>query len=342
MTWVSDRVWRRAAVLALCTSAFAGRADAEGQAEAPAPAVGARGEVGCGPNPRRVRRLEISEPGVYEDLLVDGEWSDSTLVKITADGVTLRRWEIRRGRHNAVAVYAKDVVIERCRIHHVLAGTFDAPRDAHGITGRPTNLTVRDCDVGLVSGDALQFDPGRGAWDDVHVEHCTLWAGPLAEDAAGFRKGERPGENAVDTKQRASNPRSRLTVRNCLLTGWNQPGQMGNMAALNLKNHVAVRVEGCLFWDNEVGLRVRGGAGEYGGALVSVDGCAVYDTAVAVRAEDGVRDLKIGWLGVGAGVGRTLVSAGGGAGEGFEYAGEFEPPPFEWAVREGLPPPSGP
>src|SRR5687767_4309045 len=77
-------------------------------------AIGTQGQVGCGENPKRLKQLSITTPGVYENLLVDGEWIDSTLVKITADNVTLRRCEIRNGRHNAVTVYAKNVVIEDC------------------------------------------------------------------------------------------------------------------------------------------------------------------------------------------------------------------------------------
>ena len=117
--------------------------------------------AGCRSMPQRLQRLAISNPGVYENLLVDGQWTDSTLVKITADHVTLRNCELRHGKHNAIAVYAKDVLIESCKIHHFLAGTFKEQRDAHGITGQPTRLTIRDCDIGLTSGDCIQFDPGR-------------------------------------------------------------------------------------------------------------------------------------------------------------------------------------
>jgi hypothetical protein len=299
------------------------------------PAVGAQRNVGCQTDPRRVRRLSITKPGVYENILVDGEWNEGTLVKIAADGVTLRNCEIRHGRHNGVTVNANDVVIDSCKIHHLLAGTYSDQRDAHGITGRPNNLTVRNCEIGFTSGDAVQFDPARGAWDNVLLENCTLWTGPLPADAAEFKKGERPGENAVDTKQRTVNPRSRLTIRNCLMYGWNQPSQIGNMAALNLKNHVEVRVENCLFRDNEICFRVRGGTGEYGGAVVTIEDCAVYDSQVAVRAEDGVL-LKVIRLGLGDGIGKKLVSAGGGTGPGSENTGEFKPPPFERAVRAGL------
>jgi hypothetical protein len=153
---------------------------------------------------------------------------------------------------------------------------------------------------------------------------------------AGFRRGERPGENGLDTKQRAANPRSRLTIRNCLFHGWRQPGQIGNMAALNLKNHVQVKVENCLFRDNEICFRVRGGTGEYGGALVTIESCAVYQSQVAVRAEDNIHDLKIRRLGIGPGVQKKLDSAGGGPGPGYENTGEFDPPPFEEALQSGL------
>lgn len=302
-------------------------------------AIGTHGQIGCDPDAKRVRQLVITTEGTYENLLIDGEWAGSTLVKIMADNVTLRRCEIRNGRHNAVIVYGKNVVIEACKIHHVLAGTYSDQHDAHGITGRPTNLTIRNCDIGLTSGDSIQFDPGRGAWDEVLIEQCKLWTAPLEADAAGFKRGERPGENAVDTKQAAANPRSRMTIRNCFFTGWNQPGQISNLAALNLKNHVQVRVENCVFQDNEICFRVRGGEGEYGGALVTIERCAVYDSQVAVRAENAIRDLAIRQLGIGENVRQKMVSAGGGAGPGFENVGEFRSPAIEQVLKNGVAPP---
>jgi hypothetical protein len=298
--------------------------------------VGTDGSAGCQSNPKRVKRLVITKPGVYENYLVDGEWTTSTLVKISADDVVLRHCEIRHGQHNAVAVYAKNFTIESCRIHHVLAGSFEQQKDAHGITGCPTSLVIRNCDIGLVSGDAIQFDPGRGVWDDVRIERCTLWTGPLPADAAGFRMGERPGENAVDTKQQASNPRSRITIRNCLMYGWNQPGQVSNMAALNLKNHVEAAVQNCVLRDNEICFRVRGGKGEYGGAHVSIDNCAVYDSAVAVRAEDMIENLKARRLRIGSGIARKLQLAGGGVGRGYDNVGEDSAPPYETVLESGL------
>ena len=37
-------------------------------------AVGVQGKVGCGENPKKVDRLEITKPGVYENYLVDCNW----------------------------------------------------------------------------------------------------------------------------------------------------------------------------------------------------------------------------------------------------------------------------
>lgn len=322
--------------MATCLIAALGLAS-PATAEENSPAIGVHGAVGCRADAKRMRRLTIDKPGVYENLLIDGEWVESTLVKITADNVTLRNCEIRHGRHNALTIVAKNVVVDSCKIHRVLAGTYADQKDAHGITGQPTNLTIRNCDIGLTSGDSIQFDPGRGAWGDVLIENCTLWTGPLPEDAAGFKRGERPGENAIDTKQRTSNSRSKLTIRNCLMYGWNQPSQISNMAALNLKNHITARVENCLFRDNEIAFRVRGGTSEYGGAQVAIENCGVYDSQIAIRAEDGV-ELRVRRLGIGDGVKRKVVLAGGGAASDQSSLDTFQPPKFEDALASGLKP----
>ena len=108
------------------------------------------------------------------------------------------------------------------------------------------------------------------------------------------------------------------------------------MAALNLKNHVQVRVEQCLLRDNEICFRLRGVTGKRGGALVTIEDCAVYRSKVAVRMEDRIRDLKITRLGIGDGVRRTFRGAGGGAGPGFENTGAYEAPPFEQLLKTGF------
>jgi hypothetical protein len=296
-----------------------------------------QGKVGCLDNPKKVERLEITKPGVYENYLVDSAWAGGNRVKITADDVTIRNCEIRNATGNGIGVFGKKVLIENCKIHHLLAGTFKEQHDAHGITGRWHQVTIRNCEIAYVSGDCIQFDPDRKSTGEVLIEDCTLWTGPLPADAGGFKKGERPGENAFDSKTMPQGPRSQVTIRNCYLHGWNQPGQIGNLAAINLKENVHARVEHCLFRDNEICFRLRG-PGSRGGALVEVKDCAVYDSKIGVRMEDKIRDLKIERLGFGPGVERKYTMAGGGVGPGYQNTGEHQAPPFEQILQKGFAP----
>ncbi len=336
--WSQSMYWSMRLLLAcLCSALMLSCSHARSQESVLTDRIhpGTLGPVGCGPIRKVVQRLVIDRPGVYENYLVDGQWGDHTLVQIKADGVVLRNCEIRNGTRNAVTVYAKDVVIEGCKIHHALAGSFQQQKDAHGITGRPIRLVIRNCDIGLVSGDAIQFDPGRGVWDEVLIEHCTLWTGPLPEDAAAFRRGQRPGENALDTKQIATNPRSRITVRNCLMYGWNQPAQINNAAALNLKNHIAATVENCVFRDNEIALRLRGQIDERGGAQVSISNCAVYDSQYALRIEDRPERVQVQRLGMGHGTAQLLRVVGAQRVQLLPID-SYPAPPFEQLMEHGL------
>ncbi|MBI3832316.1 MAG: right-handed parallel beta-helix repeat-containing protein [Planctomycetes bacterium] len=293
--------------------------------------VGARGAIGAPEGAKVLDRLVIASPGVYENIIVDGGFKPHSLVQIKCDGVTLRNCTIRNGARNGVEVYGKDVTIERCEIHHMLSGTFKDQDDAHGITGRPTALTVRDCDIHQVSGDCLQFDPDRGPWSDVLIEHCTLWTAPLSADTAGFKKGERPGENALDTKQQPRNPRSKVAVRYCYVYGFGD-GQIANQAALNIKDHVEATIEGCVFAQNDICLRVRG-VGRYGGSVAHVRDCACYSSKAGFRIEDGIQDLKLLGMAYAPDVKQKLAYAGGGAGKGFENIGERPAPALADALK---------
>lgn len=298
--------------------------------------IGVQGNAGCLKNPRTVDRLEIKKPGVHENYLVDGKWGPGNRVKITADDVTLRNCEIFNCAGNGVGVFAKNVVIENCKIHHCLHSTFKEQHDAHGITGYWFSLTIRNCEIYYVSGDAVQFDPDRKSTGKVVIENCTFWTGPLPADAAGFKKGERPGENAIDTKTPPKGMRSIMEIRNCYFHGWNQPGQISNMSALNLKENVLVKVENCVLSDNEIAFRVRG-PGKKGGAIVEIKNCAIYDSAVGVRVEDRAENLKIDHLGFGKGVGKKYHILKNQPGPGYDNKGEFEAPTLETVLKSGVP-----
>jgi hypothetical protein len=299
--------------------------------------VGASGTLGTQANPKTVNRLEITAPGLYENYLVDAQGKGGNIVKITADNVTLRHCEIRNGSGNGIGVFGKNVVIENCRIHHLLKGTFKDQQDAHGITGRWGQVTIRNCDISHTSGDSIQFDPDRKSDGSVIIENCTLWTGPLPAAAGGFMAGERPGENAVDTKIKADGPRCKLVIRNCLLKGWNQPSQIVNAAALNLKENVDAEVVNCVFHDNEIALRVRGRGGS-GGAHVTVTDCAIYDTRTCIRAEDKIEFLKLSGVAFGKGIGQRIEFHNGKPVTGFESTGEREAPAMESLLKQGFAP----
>lgn len=303
--------------------------------------AGLIGPVGAGPDARKVRTLRIDQPGVYENILVDGEWISEDLVRITADNVVLRNCTIRNGRKDALEIYGRNVRVENCHIHHVLAGTYRAEHnvDAHGITGRPLNLTVRNTEISHVSGDALQFDPGRKmepyAWDNVLVENCFLWTGPLDQDYAEYKKGERPGENAFDSKVAAAGPRARITIRNTLMKGWGH-GSIGNGAALNLKEKIQAVVERCVLVENDIAFRCRGAGAERESAWITARDCTVYETSRVFRLESGVENMKIIGLALGTGVGRDYDRSPG-PGKGFEVVGSRTAPALKTWPYTALP-----
>lgn len=313
--------------------------------------AGLTGPVGAPEGSPTMQMLRIDSSGVYENLIVDGEWGDFDLVKIKADNVILRNCTIRNGLRDAVEVYAKNVRIENCKIHHVLKGTFEDQQDAHGITGRPLNLTIRNTEVAYVSGDAIQFDPSRKnepyPWDNVLVENCFLWTGPLDADYAGFKRGERPGENAFDSKTHPEQPRARITFRNCLMKGWGH-GQIGNGAAMNFKEKIQAVVDNCVFVENDIAFRCRGTRGSAWATLRNV---TVYQTTRVFRLEHKVQNMRIFHMAYGEGVKDRITRAAGGEGEGYVYEGEREAPPLaEWPytrlligeiIPPGNPPVSG-
>lgn len=328
----SRRHWLSRATAAIAATGLGGYGTTHAAVDArrfgPTEPVGPQGPQGSWKrSPGGLTRWSIRSAGVYENYLIDMEFNEHDAIRIEADGTTLRHCELRNGRKDAIEVYANDVRIENCRIHHFLAGTFKDQADAHGITGRSHRLTIRNCEIAYCSGDAWQMDPGRGDWSDVTLEHCDIWTGPLSDDAAGFHQGEQPGENGVDTKQSLTNQRSRLTIRNCIFHGFSESGYIGMPAALNLKDHVEVQVDNCVFYNNYVALRLRG-PGSRGGANVTVKDCYFYDCVTAIRTEDRIENLAIINPRFGRGVQQRYQQVGGTP-PGLRVEGEQDAPPLE-------------
>ena len=64
--------------------------------------AGLTGRVGADASAKRVKELRITQPGVYENILVDGEWGQHDLVRILADDVVLRNCTIRYGQRDGI------------------------------------------------------------------------------------------------------------------------------------------------------------------------------------------------------------------------------------------------
>ena len=304
-------------------------------ASACAQPIGAPSNVGAPKNAKIIHRLEITKPGVYENFILDGQGAGGNLVKITADNVTIRNAEITNGKGNAIGIFGNRVVIENVRIHHMLNGTYEDQNDAHGISGRWGDNTIRNCDISYCSGDCIQFDPDRKSSGTVVIENCTLWTGPLPADASTFKTSQRPGENAFDSKTKPDGPRCVLKMTNCFMHGFNQPSQIRNCAALNLKENVDAEITHCVLDDCEIAIRARG-PGKRGGAHVIVNECAVFNTTLAVRAEDKIDVLKLNSLAFGKGVKERIRFVDGKATSGFESKGERDAPDMTELLRKGF------
>lgn len=263
---------------------------------------------------------------VLKGVVLDGQMGSGDVLRIHGgDHARIDGCEIRYGVRDGIDLHHADhVVIENCHIHHFLAGSYTNQQDAHGIVAtNQKHLTIRNCDIHHVSGDCFQTDPNRSQplWDDVLLENCRLWTGPLDADFGAWHAGEVPGENAVDTKictdslQFGYRPVIRLKKIEAF--GFT-PGYISNRAAFNIKEQVDCRMEAVTVHHSEIAFRLRGDTGR-GSAHATMINCLAYDNEKVFRVEDGVELIKIynGTFDAGSGVYFKKVSGGYQAG-GFE------------------------
>ncbi|MCD6365038.1 MAG: right-handed parallel beta-helix repeat-containing protein [Planctomycetes bacterium] len=238
-----------------------------------------------------------------EGLIMDGNWGGK-LVRVFGpgkevpelgmtfpggDNLIFRDNIVRNTTDNGVDLGTpQNVLIDNCHIYNCLKGSKTSRGDAHGIaTGGVKNFTIRNTEVNYVSGDALQTQDGF--WENVIVEGCTFWNGPLPAPTGGFSAGVNPGENAIDTKEDSSS-RATMIVRDSTFYGWR--GIIDNASALNLKERCEVLVENCTLCDNEIALRVRGRSSD-GGAHVTVRNSVFYENDWPIRYEDDVQQFEV-------------------------------------------------
>jgi hypothetical protein len=248
------------------------------------------------------RALAVDHSYITIDgFILDGQFGSADVVKIKdgGDNLVVRNCEIKNGLKDGIDLNEADnVLIENCEIHHMLGGSLSNQVDAHGIVATGENhLTIRGCNIYYTSGDCFQTDPNRGypLWDNVLIENCKLWTGPLPADAAGWNAGEIPGENAIDTKinGEAANTayRPKITLKKVEAYGF-EPGYISNRAAFNIKEKIDCKVIGVKVYNNEIAFRLRG-PGSRGGAYITIINTIAYDNEKTLRIEDEVEYLHI-------------------------------------------------
>lgn len=250
------------------------------------------------------RALDVSHTfHTFDGIVFDGGYGSGQVVRADgADHLELIDVEVRRGTSNCVVLgRVRNVLIANSGIHHCI-NNFNPEKnaDSHGVTGTSVfDLTIRNTEIFLVTGDALQLSPARAAWDNVHIEGSLLWSGTLETAINGWPAGEPIGENAVDTKVDPSvlngeGGRPRLSVVDTIAFGWE--GVISNQAAYNIKENVDAFFDRVTVFDSELAFRFRAPA------LAHVQNAVIHDVEHAFRLEGGLSDARILNSTVGAGI----------------------------------------
>lgn len=246
----------------------------------------------------------------FQGLVLDGGYGAGDAVD--ADGANFLELfdvEVRRSGRDCIDLHTVEgVLIANSRIHHCVAEDAGAVVDAHGVTGDSVfGLEIRDSEIYLFSGDAVQMSPPRLPWDELQIRRCTLWSGPLDEDAGAIASGTIVGENALDTKVGVdldgSGSPPTVEIEDVVAYGFR--GFIANQAAWNLKEDVDVLVDRVTVYDTELAFRLRGPA------AVRVQNAVVYDVDGAVRYEDGLPGARILASTFGGDVAAAFVDGGG-------------------------------
>jgi len=227
-----------------------------------------------------------------------------------ADGLELFDVEVRRSGSHCVDLHtAEDVLIANASIHHCVASGGGGPAEAHGITGDSVfDLEIRDTEIYLASGDAVQLSPAELAWDQVQVRRCTLWAGPLDEAAGPIAAGTVVGRSAIGTRVgpelNGSGARPRLDIEDTIAHGFRgfAPGQ----AALALEGDVDVLVDRVTVYDSEVAIALHGPD-----LLARVQTAVIYDVDAGFRLQDGPAGAMVLASTIGGDVAEPFVLGGG-------------------------------
>jgi hypothetical protein len=281
------------------------------------------GAYGSGDNPVIFSLTIKGDYWVAQNLVIDHKKQAGDAVRLQrAKNCILRRLTVRNGINDGIDVDgAHGLLIDRCHIYNFLAGSFSNQVDAHGIVATDTRgLTIQRTEIHHVSGDCFQTDPDRDSNypDNIVIRDCVFWTSPLSSNFnSGWRAGQRPGENAIDTKVAKpyyeNAPRMRITVKNTVAFGWKKDGYIAHRAAFNMKEKVEAVFDCVRVYDCEIAFRLRG---LYGNANTTLKNVVIYNCEKAIRAEDNLAKLKIYNCTFGDALGTQIEIAGGSGGTG--------------------------
>ena len=241
-----------------------------------------------------------------QGLVFDGGYgAEDTVDTDGANNLELFDVEIRRSGTDCLDLHSvQEVLIANSSIHHCVT----AKGDAHGVTGDSVfDVEIRDTEIYLVSGDAVQMSPTRAAWDELLLRRCMLWGGPLDEDANGVAMGTTIGDSAVETKVGleldGSGSPPTLTVEDVVAFGFGGPG--GDQGAFFIEEQVDAQLVSITVYDSAVGLDLRGPA------QAQVHNAVLHELGTGIRYATGLTGASVLATTLGGDIAQPFFDDGG-------------------------------
>lgn len=246
----------------------------------------------------------------FQGLVFDGAYGAGDAIDADgADFMELLDVEIRRAGGDCIDLHTTEgVLVANASIHHCVLDDGGVPGEAHGLVGdQMIDVELRDTQIFLVSGDAVQTSAPRLAWSDLRIRRCLIWAGALDEDAGTIPAGTMIGRSALSTRvgkllDGAGAP-PRVEVEDTI--AWGYRGGGAEQAVFDLKEDVDASIDRVTVYDSGVAFDLQRPA------RVRIQTAVIYDVDAAVRYADGLASASILASTVGGDVAEAFVDGGG-------------------------------
>jgi|GEM_PF-4819608 len=235
-----------------------------------------------------------------EGFVFDGAFglSDVVMVATTANHLLLRNVEVSNSSMDGVDLHSpQQVTIEDCSIHHALAAQKDIY--AHGIvTYAVTDLTIRNTEIFYCSGNGISLIPLNASepkcWDNVIVDGCKIWSGPLPEDRNGHKAGVHTGQTGILATRNLTAPEGRLSIRRSEVYGW-QDSTQEICTAVKAREKIRLELAANKFHDNEVAIWTADYtlSGRSAAITITVANCIFYNNVTAIRCDQNMDALLL-------------------------------------------------